>query len=63
MMKLKVTFKIEGTLLADRFYLNKENLEESILVAFDKKDPSPLFDDNLNTKVRNIEIEEIREIE
>ena len=59
MKKLKVTFEIEGTFLADRFHLNEENLEESILVAFDDKSPSPLFDDNLDAKVRNVEIEEI----
>ncbi len=59
MKKLKVTFEIEGTHLADMFYLNEENLEKSILLAFDEKNPSPLFDDNLNTKVRNLEIQDI----
>ncbi|MBA7697488.1 hypothetical protein ES703_106153 [subsurface metagenome] len=59
MKKLKVTFEIEGTHLADMFYLNEKNLEKSILLAFDEKDPSPLFDDNLNTKVRNLEIQDI----
>jgi len=60
MKKLKVTFEVEGRFLADRIQLNKENLEESILMAFDKKDSSPLFDDCLDAKVRNIEIEEVK---
>ncbi len=60
MKKLKVTFEIEGTFLADGFHLNEENLEQSILVAFDEKDSSPLFDDNLDAKVRNIEIQEVK---
>jgi len=60
MKKLKVTFEIEGRFLADRFHLNKGNLEKMLLVAFDKKAPSPLFDDNLDTKVKNIEINEIQ---
>jgi proton-translocating NADH-quinone oxidoreductase chain M len=59
MKKLKVTFEIEGTLLADMFHLNEENLEKSIFLAFDEKDSSPLFDDNLDATVRNLEIEEI----
>lgn len=62
MKKFKVTFEIEGTQLADTFYLNREDLEEMILLAFDEKDGSPLCDENLDTKVRNIEIEEIGEL-
>jgi|GEM_PF-4132514 len=39
-------------------YRIKIKLDKMILVAFDEKDPSPLFDGNHDTKVRNIEIEE-----
>ncbi len=42
-----------------RKYRIKIKLEKMILVAFDEKEPSPLFDDSLDMKVRNIEIEEI----
>jgi hypothetical protein len=55
----EVAFEIEGTHLADMFHLNKENLEEMILVAFDHKSLSPLFDGNLDAKVSNIEIQDI----
>lgn len=42
-----------------RKYRIKIKLEKMILVALNEKDPSPLFDESLDTKVRNIEIEEI----
>ena len=63
MKKFRVTFEIEGTQLAESFFLNKKNLEEMILMAFDGKGGSPLFDDNLDTTVRKIDIEKTKEIE
>ena len=56
-MKFKVVFEIEGTQLSDGCFLNKKDLEEMIMMAFDRKNGSPLFDDNLDAKVRNVEIE------
>ncbi|MFC1737593.1 hypothetical protein ACFL1G_00905 [Planctomycetota bacterium] len=63
MRKFRVTFEIEGTQLAESFFLNKKNLEEMILMAFDGKGGSPLFDGNLDTTVRKIDIEKTEEIE
>lgn len=59
MRKFKVTFEIEGTQLAENLKLSEKRLEEMILVAFDGKNGSPLFDDNIDTKVRNMEIRDI----
>ena len=52
MEKFRVTFEIEGTKLAESFYLNKQNIEKMMLIAFDEQGGSPLFDENMNTQVK-----------
>lgn len=62
-MRFKVTFEIEGTQLSDGYALNKEDLEEMILTAFDSESSSPLFDETLDTKVSEIDIEDLGDLE
>ena len=61
-MRFKVTFKIEGTQLSDGYSLNKEDLKEMIITAFDSENSSPLFDENLDTRVSDIDIEDLGEL-
>lgn len=62
-MRFKVTFEIEGTQLSDGYALNKEDLEEMILTAFDSESSSPLFDETLDARVKNIDIEDLGDLE
>ena len=61
-MRFKVTFKIEGTQLSDGCALNKEDLEEMIMTAFDSESSSPLFDETLDTRVKDVDIEDLGEL-
>ena len=61
-MRFKVTFEIEGTQFSDGYALNKEDLEEMIITAFDSESSSPLFDENLDTRVSDIDIEDLGEL-
>lgn len=61
-MRFKVTFEIEGTQLSDGYALNKEDLEEMIMTAFDSKSSSPLFDETLDTRVKDVDIEDLGEL-
>ena len=61
-MKFKVVFKIEGERLSDGYCLNKKNLGEMILMAFDCENGSPLFDETLDTRVKDVEIEDLSEL-
>ena len=58
-MRFKVTFEIEGTQLSDGYALNREDLEEMIMTAFDSESSSPLFDETLDTRVKDIDIEDL----
>ena len=60
-MRYKIIFEIEGTQLSDGYALNKEYLEEMIITAFDSENNSPLFDENLDTRVSDIDIEDLGE--
>lgn len=61
-MRFKVTFEIEGTRLSDGYALNEEDLKEMIVTAFDSESSSPLFDDTLDTRVSDIDIEDLGDL-
>jgi len=60
MAKFKVSFEIEGTRLADGCLLDKEGLEETIMVIFDEDSQiGTLSNPDLDCKVTKVNIEEI----
>lgn len=61
-MRFKVTFEIEGTQLSDGYAFSKEVLEEMIMTAFDSESSSPLFDETLDTRVKDVDIEDLGEL-
>jgi len=58
--KYKVSFTIQGNILADDFMLNKKNIKETIDREFHANSQDYYGNRNLDTYIKDLKIERIR---
>ena len=58
-MKYKVSFEIEGSMLADDFRLNKKNIESSLRYNFSTDGIEYWGNRDIDTTISNLEISKI----